>query len=98
MRASIIWVFRCLVVQHRAAAQRAGISAARTGELDSSRLNRPKAGLFPRAEEQADRPAPFPSPDILQNGPRRQGFASPRKTSAPLTAYSRPEDEIFYSA
>src|SRR5438093_6143864 len=29
---------------------------------------------------------PFPSPEILQNGPRRQGSASPRKTGAPLTA------------
>src|SRR5262249_1624075 len=29
------------------------------------------------------------SPEILQNGPRRQGSASPRKTSAPLTAPGR---------
>ncbi len=31
-------------------------------------------------------PAPFPFISIFQNGPRRQGFASPRKTGAPLTA------------
>src|SRR6478752_8289871 len=43
---------------------------------ESYRLkDRRKAGLFPRAEEEADRPAPFPSPEILQNGPRRQGSA-----------------------
>jgi IstB-like ATP binding protein len=37
--------------------------------------DRRKAGLFPRPEEEGDRPAPFPSPEILQNGPRRQGSA-----------------------
>lgn len=31
-------------------------------------------------------PAPFPFSSIFQNGPRRQGFAPPRKTGAPLTA------------
>src|SRR6202049_329583 len=56
---------------------------------ESYRLKeRRKAGLFPRAEEET-RPAPFPSSDTLQNGPRRQGSAAPRKTSAPLTAPGR---------
>ena len=32
------------------------------------------------------------SPDSLQNGPRRQGSAAPRKTSAPLTAPGRSTD------
>src|ERR1041385_1331944 len=60
---------------------------------ESYRLkDRRKAGLFPRAEEEADRPAPFPSPEILQNGPRRQGSASPRKTRAPLPAPGRSSD------
>jgi hypothetical protein len=36
-------------------------------------------------------PAPFPFTSIFQNGPRRQGFAPPRKTSAPLTAPGRAE-------
>lgn len=36
-------------------------------------------------------PAPFPFWSIFQNGPRRQGFASPRKTGAPLTAPGRSE-------
>jgi hypothetical protein len=30
-------------------------------------------------------------PRHLQNGPRRQGFASPRKNRAPLTAPGRSE-------
>ena len=35
---------------------------------ESYRLkDRRKAGLFPRAEEEADRPAPFPSPQIVPN-------------------------------
>lgn len=32
------------------------------------------------------RPAPFPFTAIFQNGPRRQGFASPRNNGAPWTA------------
>ncbi len=57
---------------------------------ESYRLkDRRKAGLFPRAEEEADRPAPFPSTQIVPNGPRRQGSAAPRKTGAPLTAPGR---------
>jgi len=36
-------------------------------------------------------PAPFPFISIFQNGPRRQGFAPPRKTRAPLTAPGRSE-------
>ena len=56
---------------------------------ESYRLKeRRKAGLFPRAEEET-RPAPFPSSAIVENGPRRQGSASPRKSSAPLTAPGR---------
>ena len=50
--------------------------------------DRRKAGLFPRAEDET-RPAPFPSSQTFQNGPRRQGSATPRKTSAPLTAPGR---------
>src|SRR6202008_1994487 len=38
---------------------------------ESYRLkDRRKAGLFPRAEEDSGRTAPFPSPQMLQNGPR----------------------------
>jgi len=55
------------------------------------REGRRKAGLFPRAEEET-RPAPFPSSGIIQNGPRRQGSAPPRKTRAPLTAPGRSGD------
>jgi hypothetical protein len=60
---------------------------------ESYRLkDRRKAGLFPRAEEDT-RPAPFPSSPAFQNGPRRQGSAAPRKTSAPLTAPGRSGDD-----
>ena len=60
---------------------------------ESYRLkDRRKAGLFPRANEDGGRPAPFLSPDSVQNGPRRQGSATPRKTSAPLTAPGRSPD------
>jgi len=59
---------------------------------ESYRLKeRRKAGLFSRAVEEA-RPAPFPSSQTLQNGPRRQGSAAPRKTGAPLTAPGRSGD------
>ena len=52
---------------------------------ESYRLtDRRKAGLFPRAEEDA-RPATLPSSAALQKPPRRQGSAAPSKTSAPLT-------------
>jgi hypothetical protein len=37
------------------------------------------------------RASPFPFNPIFQNGPRRQGSASPRKTGAPLTAQGRSE-------
>ena len=37
-------------------------------------------------------PAPFPSDSTFQNGPRCQGFASPRPKGAPLTAPGRSED------
>jgi hypothetical protein len=57
---------------------------------ESYRLkDRRKAGLFPRP---GGRPAPLLSPESLQNGPRRQGSATPRKTSAPLTAPGRSTD------
>jgi hypothetical protein len=60
---------------------------------ESYRLkDRRKAGLFPRADQDSGRPAPFLSPESLQNGPRRQGSAAPRKTSAPLTAPGRSSD------
>ncbi len=57
---------------------------------ESYRLkDRRKAGLFPRADQDSGRAASFLSPDSLQNGPRRQGSAAPRKTGAPLTAPGR---------
>ena len=57
---------------------------------ESYRLkDRRKAGLFPRADQDSGRSAPFLSSDSLQNRPRRQGSATPRKTSAPLTAPGR---------
>ena len=60
---------------------------------ESYRLkDRRKAGLFPRADQDSGRAAPFLSPDSLQNGPRRQGSAAPRKPSAPLTAPGRSTD------
>ena len=59
---------------------------------ESYRLkDRRKAGLFPQAQEDG-RAAPFPSQEILQNGPRGQGSTSSRKTSAPLTAPGRSTD------
>jgi hypothetical protein len=59
---------------------------------ESYRLkDRKKAGLFPRPEEDGIRPAPFPPNNALHNGPRRQGFTSARKTTAPLTAAGRSE-------
>src|ERR1700757_1868430 len=60
---------------------------------ESYRLkDRRKAGLFPRADQDSGRSAPFLPPDSLQNGPRRQGSATPRKRSAPLTAPGRSTD------
>src|SRR6202795_1360911 len=57
---------------------------------ESYRLkDRRKAGLFPRADQDSGRSAPFLSPESLQNGPRRQGSAAPRKARAPLTAPGR---------
>jgi hypothetical protein len=38
--------------------------------------------------------APFPSPQILQNGPRRQGSAAPRTNRAPLTAPGRSDKPV----
>ena len=37
-------------------------------------------------------PARFPFCPMFQNGPRRQGFASPRTNRAPFTAPGRSED------
>ena len=60
---------------------------------ESYRLkDRRKAGLFPRTEEDSGRTAPFPSAESLQNGPRGQGSAPPRKNRAPLTAAGRSGD------
>src|ERR1700685_3324225 len=60
---------------------------------ESYRLKeRRKAGLFPRPEEEP-RPAPFPSSQTFQNGPRSQGYATPRQTGAPLTAPGRSGNE-----
>ena len=42
-----------------------------------------KAGLFPWPSEEGGRPAPFLSPESLQNGPRRQGSVTPRKPPRP---------------
>jgi len=44
----------------------------------------------------ADDRLPFFHTTILQNGPRRQGSAMPRKTSAPLTAPGRSTDSNRY--
>jgi DNA replication protein DnaC len=61
---------------------------------ESYRLkDRRKAGLLPRAEQES-RPAPFPSSDMLQNGPRRQGSTASRKTGAALTAPGRSEKTV----
>jgi len=51
-------------------------------------------GALPRIPARGtppETPAPFPSNDIFQNGPRRQGSATPRKKRAPLTAPGRSE-------
>jgi DNA replication protein DnaC len=57
---------------------------------ESYRLKeRRKAGLLPAREEDRGGEAPFPSSASLQNGPRRQGSATPRPTRAPLTAPGR---------
>src|SRR5580704_6544967 len=37
---------------------------------------------------------PFPPGRLSQNGPRRQGFAAPRRNGAPLTAPGRPEQDL----
>jgi len=43
---------------------------------------------------QLEVPPPFPAGRWYPNGPRRQGFASPRKSSAPLTAAGRSGSRI----
>jgi hypothetical protein len=52
-------------------------------------------GALPRIPARGtppETPAAFPFRSMFQNGPRRQGFASPRKKRAPLTAPGRSED------
>src|SRR5436309_8465142 len=56
---------------------------------ESYRLkDRRRAGLLPRSEQEAT-PSVAPASETLQNSPRRQGSAPPRKTGAPLTAPGR---------
>ena len=52
-------------------------------------------GALPRTPPGGHPPGPparFPFCPMFRNGPRRQGFASPRKIGAPLTAPGRSED------
>jgi hypothetical protein len=52
-------------------------------------------GALPRIPARGtppETPAAFPFRFMFQNGPRRQGFASPRTNHAPLTAPGRSED------
>jgi len=52
-------------------------------------------GALPRIPARGtppETPAAFPFRSMFQNGPRRQGFASPRTNRAPLTAPGRSED------
>jgi hypothetical protein len=52
-------------------------------------------GALPRIPARGtppETPAAFPFHSMFQNGPRRQGSASPRKNRAPLTAPGRSED------
>jgi hypothetical protein len=51
-------------------------------------------GALPRVPARGtppETPAAFPFRPMFQNGPRRQGFASPRTNRAPLTAPGRSE-------
>ncbi len=41
-----------------------------------------------------DQVRPFPLSLQFQNGPRRQGFASPRKTRAPLTVLVQTSQDV----
>ena len=52
-------------------------------------------GALPRIPARGippETPARFPFCPMFQNGPRRQGFATPRTNRAPLTAPGRSED------
>jgi hypothetical protein len=52
-------------------------------------------GALPRIPARGtppETPARFPCAPSFQNGPRRQGFAPPRSTRAPLTAPGRSEE------
>src|SRR5207244_3469387 len=50
-----------------------------------------ETGIGVDAGDRAGLCHPFPSCRGSQNGPRREGFASPRNTGAPLTAAGRSE-------
>src|SRR5215469_5818024 len=64
--------------------------------LDAAQKTRGKVrGALPRIPARGtppETPAAFPFRFMFQNGPRRQGFASPRTYRAPLTAPGRSED------
>ena len=52
-------------------------------------------GALPRTPARGtppETPGPFPFGSKFRNGPRRQGFAPPRKNRAPLTAPGRSEE------
>jgi len=69
---------------------------ARGGILHAAQKARGKVrGALPRIPARGtppETPAAFPFRFMFQNGPRRQGFASPRTYRAPLTAPGRSED------
>jgi hypothetical protein len=56
------------------------------GKVRGARPRIPARGMPPET------PAAFPFRSMFQNGPRRQGCASPRTPRAPLTAPGRSED------
>ena len=64
--------------------------------LDAAQKTRGKVrGALPRTPARGtppETPAAFPFRSMFQNGPRRQGFASPRTNRAPLTTPGRSED------
>ncbi len=66
------------------------------GMLDAAQKTRGKVrGALPRIPARGtppETPAAFPFRSMFQNGPRRQGFASPRIPRAPLTAPGRSAD------
>ena len=64
--------------------------------FDAAQKTRGKVrGALPRIPARGtppETPAAFPFRSMFQNGPRRQGFASPRTNRAPLTTPGRSED------